>query len=181
MYNADRKAVKMKYCKKCKHIYNDSDEKCSVCKKPLFEIVDENTPVYIISAGGFELQRIKTALEDSGIPNDSISQKHNFSAQAVTGYDTAEYDILVPYCAYEKAYDVCVGIGAIKDGTEEIIDDDSSFDSSSEKSIDEQFEKMSGAKRTTVRVVSALLFLLLIALVVFGTDYIMEFIKNLFG
>jgi len=40
---------------------------------------------------------------------------------------------------------------------------------------------MTGAKRTTVRVVSALLLLLIVAGVVFGTDAIMNFIKEFFG
>lgn len=171
----------MKYCKKCKHIHNDTVEKCSVCKKELFDIVDENTPVYLISASGFELRRIKAALEDCGIPCDSTPKKHNISAEAVTGYDTTDADILVPFSAYEQAYDVCVGIGAIKEDGEEIIDGDVDTPVNSDvQSLDEQFEEMSGAKRTTVRVVSAFLLLLIFAGVIFGTDFIMQFFKNLF-
>lgn len=37
---------------------------------------------------------------------------------------------------------------------------------------------MTGAKRTTVRIVSALLLLLIVAGVVFGTDAIMNLLKN---
>ena len=114
----------MKYCKKCKHIYNDTDEMCVDCKKPLLEITDKNTPVYLLTADGFELQRIKAALADCGIPNDSIPKRHKPSAQAVTGFDVTESDIIIPYSAYEKAYDVCVGIGAIKEEGEVIIEDD---------------------------------------------------------
>lgn len=171
----------MKYCKKCKHIHNDTENLCINCKKSLLEITDENTPVYLISADGFELKRIKAALEDCGIPSDSVAKDPKISAEAVTGFNYAESDILVPFSAYEKAYDVCVGIGAIKADGEEIIDGDVDVPTNSgAKSIDEQFEEMSGAKRTTVRVVSAILFLLLVALVIYGTDFIMEFIKNLF-
>ena len=39
---------------------------------------------------------------------------------------------------------------------------------------------MSPAKRTTVRIVSALLFIVLVALVIFGVDYIANLIKGLF-
>lgn len=171
----------MKYCKKCKHIHNDSDEKCSVCSKPLMKITDDNTPVYLITASGFELQRIKTALEDNGVPCDTISLKRSYSAEAVTGYDTAEYDLLVPYAAYEKSYDICVGIGAIREDGEEIIEDGSFPANENTESLDEQFEKMSRVKRTTVRVVSAVLFLILIAAVIYGTDFITGFIKGLMG
>lgn len=180
LYLSVMKGFIMKYCKKCRRINNDSEQKCTVCGKELAKINDDNTPVYLLSASGFELQRIKTALEDSGIPCDNISQKHNFSAEAVTGYDSAEYDVLVPYSAYEQSYDCCVGIGAIKEDGEEIIDDDTPVENKN-GNLDEQFEKMSGAKRTTVRVVSALLFLILVAFAVFGTDFIMGVIKNLFS
>lgn len=171
----------MKYCKKCKRIHNDTEEKCSTCGKSLLKITDENTPVYLLSASGFELKRIKAALEDAGIPSDNISQKHNFSAEAVTGYDISEYDILVPYSAYEKAYDICVGIGAINSGEEKIINDDGTLANNDTESIDEQFEKMSGYKRTTVRIVSAILFLLLVAFAVYGTDFFTGLIKNFFS
>lgn len=169
----------MKYCKKCSHIHNDSDEKCSVCGKQLVEIADENTPVYLLSASGFELQRVKAALEDSGIPCDTARHQKDSSAEAVTGYDMSELDVLVPFSAYEKSYDVCVGIGAIKEDNEEIIDGEPDGDGEKADSLDEQFEKMSGVKRTTFRVISAILFLLLIALAVYGTDAITGFIKGL--
>lgn len=169
----------MKYCKKCKHIHNDSDEKCLTCGKALEEISDENTPVYLLSASGFELQRVKAALEDSKIPCDTARHPKNTSAEAVTGYDMSEMDILVPFSAYEKSYDVCVGIGAIKEEGEEILDDEPDNAEDGSATLDEQFEKMSGVKRTTFRVISAILFLMLIALVVYGTDAITGFIKGL--
>lgn len=170
----------MKYCNKCKRIYNDEDINCSHCISELTELKDPNTPVYLLTASGFELQRVKTALEDCAIPNDTLSCKHNYSAEAVSGYDRSEYDILVPYSAYEKAYDTCVGIGAINIGEEEIIADDENSVNSEVHSFDEQFEKMSGVKRTTIRVVTAVLFLALVALAVYGTDFIMDLLKNLF-
>ena len=49
------------------------------------------------------------------------------------------------------------------------------------ETLDDKFEKMTGAKRTTFRVISAVIFLLLIALAVFGTDAIMNLIKGFFG
>ena len=40
---------------------------------------------------------------------------------------------------------------------------------------------MSPALRTTIKVLSAVAFLIIVALVVLGTDKITEFIKGLFG
>lgn len=169
----------MKYCKKCKHLHNDNEQTCSSCKKPLAEVADDNTPVYILSASGFELNRVRTALEDNGIPCDTVAQKKNFSAEAVTGYDISEYDLLVPYSAYENAYDICVGIGAIKDEDAEILDEEVT-ENKNVKSAGEEFEEMSGVKRTTVRIVSAILLILVFCAVIWGTDFIVELFKNLF-
>ena len=63
----------------------------------------------------------------------------------------------------------------------EILDEDVEYTENDGETLDEQFEKMTGAKRTTVRIVSALLLLLIVAGVVFGTDAIMNFIKEFFG
>lgn len=169
----------MKYCKKCKHLHNDNEEICSDCKKPLTEITDETTPVFLISASDFELIRIKAALEDSKIPCDSIPQKRMISAKAVIGNDMTVSDILVPYSLYEKAYDVCIGIGAIKNGNEQIIDDDAENDSDYNAET-EEFEKMDSKKRMLVRIVSAALLIMIFAFVIYGTDFITGLIKNLF-
>ena len=167
----------MKYCSKCKRLHNDEETVCKNCKAQLKTITDENTPVYLLTASGFELQRVKAALEDSTVPCDKYSK----SIKAYTGYDDLTYDVYVPYSAYEKAFDTCVGIGAIKLEGEEILDEDVEYTENDGETLDEQFEKMTGAKRTTVRIVSALLLLLIVAGVVFGTDAIMNFIKEFFG
>ena len=134
---------------------------------------------YLLSASGFELERVKTALSDNGIPNDSKPKKRNFSAEAVTGVDNSEQDIYVAESDFEKAYDLCVGIGAIRlEGEEEILPADGD---GAEAQPEEEFEEMSSRKRTAVRIISALLFILLVAAVIFGTDTITSWIKGLFS
>lgn len=133
----------------------------------------EDNLKFLVSASGFELERIRTALSDNGIPNDSKPQKRNFSAKAVTGTDISIQDIYVAESDYEKAYDLCVGIGAIKlEGEETILEE--------EAAAAEEFEDMPSGKRTAVRIVSAILFLLLAAMVIFGVDAITGWIKSLF-
>lgn len=128
---------------------------------------------FLVSASGFELERIRTALSDNGIPNDSKPQKRNFSAKAVTGTDISIQDIYVAESDYEKAYDLCVGIGAIKlEGEETILEE--------EAAAAEEFEDMPSGKRRAVRIVSAILFVLLAAMVIFGVDAITGWIKSLF-
>jgi hypothetical protein len=165
----------MKYCKKCKRLHNDEEQACKNCKKSALEATDNNTPVYLHSASGFELQRIKTALEDNQIPCSTVTQEKNFSAEAVTGYDVAEYDLLVPFSAYEKAYDICVGIGVFKNDEAEISEEDAM---SGELEADAlKFENMSVGRR----IISALCLIILITGVVFGTDTIIRFIQELIG
>ena len=130
---------------------------------------------FLLSASGFELERVKTALSDNGIPNDSKPQKRNFSAKAVTGVDNSEQDIYVAESDYDKAYDLCVGIGAITPEGEEVVVQET------DAPEEEQFEEMAEGKRTAVRIISAVLFILLAAAVIFGTDFITGWIKGLFS
>lgn len=164
----------MKYCKKCKRVYQDEMEYCTSCRsrKPLLPLTDSSTPVYLTSADGFERERIQTALTDNGIPNDSVIVEEDIMPASVKGYSSSWRDILVPYSSYDKAYDICVGIGAVKlEGEEKIIDEDPPA---------EEFEDMPPAKRTTVKILSAILFIIVAALIIFGTDAITGFIKGLF-
>lgn len=171
----------MKYCPKCKKLHNDENTMCADCQKQTVPVENKNTPVFLMSAGGFELQRVCAALEDAGIPCDQKRHKKIPSAQAVTGADYGDADILVPYQAYEKAYDICIGIGAIQEEGTEILDEQGQALEEKNDSIDEQLEEMSGMKRTTMRVILAVFLLFLITLAVFATDFITGFIKSLFG
>ncbi len=167
----------MKYCECCRKLYNDNDEKCLECKKTLKTVEDINTPVYLLSAEGFEKDRIITALADNGIPSDTKRIKHDNSAKAVTGVDVSGVCILVPYQAYEEAYDICIGIGAIKEEDTEILNE-VEFEAKDVKNVEEQFSEMTGGGRAG-RIALAVLLLAVFALAVFGTDAIMNFIKNL--
>ncbi len=167
----------MKYCPKCKKLYNDEDTNCACaeCKGKALEIIEDNkTSVYLCGGDVIERDRVQAALADSGIPSTYARHMVSANSQLVTGMDLDSFDILVPYELYEKAYDVAVGIGAIKLEGEEIIEDD--YDESAQ-----EFEEMSRSKRTTVRVLSAILFIIVIALVIYGTDFITAFIKSLFS
>lgn len=167
----------MKYCPKCKKLYNDTETNCACadCKrKELKTIEDKTTSVYLCSGDVIERDRVQAALSDSGIPSDYVRHMVTGNSQVVTGMDLDGFDILVPYELYEKAYDVAVGIGAIELEGAKIIEEN--FDDGVE-----EFEEMSRSKRTTVRVLSAILLIIVLALVIYGTDYIMTVIKSLFS
>ncbi len=169
----------MKYCSKCKRLHNDEETVCKNCKAQLKTITDENTPVYLLTASGFELQRVKAALEDSTVPCDAtikkcMENKYSKSIKAYTGYDDLTYDVYVPYSAYEKAFDTCVGIGAIKLEGEEILDEDVEY---TEQIICTAVD----CRRCTRHFLKLLVKRFTVILVVFGTDAIMNFIKEFFG
>ena len=96
----------MKYCKKCKHIHEDKFDICTECRKPqqLYPIEDENTPVFLLSASGFEAQRVQSALESGGIPSDLAARKNNLSADAVTGSDINDKNILRAGTLFQYSY-----------------------------------------------------------------------------
>jgi hypothetical protein len=156
-------------------MYNDSESNCSneECKKRALEtIADEATSVYLCSGDVIERDRVQAALSDGGVP--SVYTRHMVSAnsQLITGMDFDGFDILVPYELYEKAYDIAVGIGAIKLDNEVIIED--------EPPVESEEPQMSRAKRTTVRIISAIILIVIFAGVIYGTDYIVNLIKSLF-
>jgi hypothetical protein len=171
----------MLVCPKCKKMYSDEKEVCSHCKKKLKEIKNKNTPVALCGASGVDRARIKAALDDAGIPSDEVIIK-SYSVEAITGGDVSDVNIVVPYQAYEKAYDVCVGIGAItpdeNEKLENLTEDIEAKKNTFDKDL-EEFEEMSGAKRTTVRIISAILIIIIFCGVIWGFDYLLEIFKNL--
>ena len=168
----------MKICPKCKKIYDDSEVDCSDCRKKLKNIENKNTPVGVCKVSGVDRMRVHAALEDAGIPSGEQRVKSKVSAEAITGGDLSDVIITVPYQAYDKALDICIGIGVVDDDT---IDEKTKADIESKKEqYDKEFEEMTPKKRTLVRIVSALLLILVFCLFIWGADWLIDFIKTLF-
>lgn len=174
----------MKYCKACKLLHDDSAACCSECGKKLREITDINEPVRLAIVGGTERAMIAGMLKDAGIPYiEQNSMPQGVANELVTGYDVKlnNINLLVPYSALPKASELLGTVETLQNPNEAYMDD---IEADIEKYKNNSFKEekpMSPALRTTVKVLSVLLLLALIALVVFGTDKIMELIKGLFG
>ena len=169
----------MKYCPKCKRMYKDEENHCirEDCKgKELRTVEDGRESVYLCSGDLIERDRVRAALEDSGIPSVYVRHGVTANSQVVTGQDFDGFDILVPYELYEKAYDTAVGIGAIKLEGEQIVED-----GSIEEIEAHPLEEMSRSKRTTVRVISAVLLIIVVAFVIYGVDFVMKWVTELFN
>ncbi len=176
----------MKYCTKCYTLFQRG-VMCDTCSSLLQKEVKENDPVFLITANGFERDRIVATLSDSNIPCIEKPLKKEHTMAGLSGVTDANVKILVPFGAFEKSQEILIGMGAIK-ADAKIVDenaDDNSFeimheDKKTEKEV-EQFEEMSDKKRLTVRIISAILFIALAALAIFGVDYIALLIQNLFN
>lgn len=175
----------MKFCKECKKLYDGADAMCPQCRKKYIEIIDTNEPVQLCITGGVERSALCGALRDADIPFvEQLYGKMGVANEIVTGYDAklSNVVVLVPYSAIPKAYEIALSLGLCDESFESIVEkakaDIEDYKKNGAKKKD---AKMSDAKRTTVKVLSAIAFFILVALVVFGTDYVIELIKNLFG
>lgn len=174
----------MKYCKTCKTICKDSQTRCAECGGKLAAVTDVNEPVRLCVIGGTERALLSGMLEDAGIPfleNNTFPQ--GLANEIVTGYDVklSNISLLVPFSALPKASELLGSIETVNNPVEPMLDDINAHISHIRSGSAEEDKKMSPALRTTVKVVSAIAFLIIVALVVLGTDKITEFIKGLFG
>lgn len=171
----------MKFCPKCKRLDKKSTGRCEHCNRETTQIKDKGTPVFLVSTGGIDRNRITAALSDVKIP--FIEQKHKKAgdAESVLGVGAVDVDIIVPFAVYEQAYDICVGIGAIiPDESNENSQGNSEYEDHTADSVAQKIDEMSLAKRTSWRIVSAILLIIVFSAVILGTDYIIALIKNMF-
>lgn len=166
------------YCNRCHRLYDDK-RACPCCKEVLTKNISNSSPVTTVSAFGIEKDRITAAMEDADIPYATRAEKKEASAKAVTGLDSAKYRIEVPYSYYNKAMELLIGINAVN--PDEFVEDEETESEAENSEKSEEFEEMSSGKRIAVRIVSVVLFILLVALVVGGVDFITGAIKSLFS
>ena len=113
----------MKYCKKCNLLVKDDLNSCTKCGKALESSVSDKSPVVVVTASGFEKERICTVLTDNDIPYSVrvVTQKGiPTEMNAVTGNSKTAHQIVVPYEFYNKAMEQLVGINAVQLTNEEL-------------------------------------------------------------
>lgn len=164
----------IKYCSRCKKIFDTETNKCRDCGKNLIEKPAGESPVRLIRTGGFELERIKAALEGEGIPCAVKEAEGNVNMKILNEGDLCENDIIIPLAAYNHACDVLIGIGAMNP-------EDNTLTVPENIKIENYDTEMSPRKRFWVKLASIVLFVLIIWIVVAATDTGIAFIKSLFG
>lgn len=174
----------VKYCKTCKALFPASAERCIHCGKKLYPISDPNEPVRLCVIGGTERALLRGLLDDAGIPYlESNVQPQGVANEIVTGYDVklSNVSMLVPFSALPKASELLASLETAHSEVEEHLPAIQDEIVTLRELHSGEDKPMSPALRTTVKVLSALAFLILVAVAVLGTDKLMELLKGLFG
>ena len=172
----------MKYCKVCKELCFGDTLAFDGCKHKLREIEDINEPVRLCIAGGTERAMLTGMLKDANIPYvEENVYPQGVANEIVTGYDVklSNISIVIPFSALPKASELLSTIETLDNDIEPHMDEINAHIEHL-KAQKEEAKKMNPALRTTIKVITALLFLGLIALAVFGTDALTGWIKGLF-
>ena len=172
----------MKYCKTCKQLCFGDALPFDGCKHKLREIEDVNEPVRLCIAGGTERAMLTGMLKDANIPYmEEPVYPQGVANEIVTGYDVklSNISIVVPFSALPKASELLSTIETLRNDLEPHMDE---INAQIEhlKAEREAAKSMNPALRTTIKVITALVFLALIALAVFGTDALTSWFKSLF-
>ncbi len=167
----------MKYCSKCKKIYINMEEKnCPQCNRKLIEEPSHFSPIHLITANGFEFERIRAAIDSAEIPYSYRAAKKEPGLMILNSAPPENIDIFVPLSDYDDAVNILVGIGAMKE--DELADMDEHSQEQFKKAKKEAAEEeLSPGKARIIRLLSAIGFLL--ALV--GVSLLADFIAGLFG
>ncbi len=165
----------MRYCTKCHRLFTaDAPESCRFCSRTLINDPSEDSPVRMLSANGFELERICAALKGEGIPCSYQHERRDGGIQILNSAPIENCDVFVPLRFYNEARDTLIGIGAIgEEGA-----DEPDIPEPEEKKTPE--EDLSSGRARAIRILSVILFLGLIAAAVFLTDFVVALIQNLF-
>ena len=173
----------MKYCARCKKLYfKITDSRCPICNKKLIENPNHFSPVYIVTANGFELERIRAALNSADIPYSYQNEKRETGIRILNSAPPENCEVFVPISAYCDAMDILVGIGAVKDDKiPDVNDDEMAKLNEAKKEAAETDEELSPKKARIIRILSFIAFLMILAAAVYLADFIIALVKNMFG
>lgn len=172
----------MNFCKSCKALAHESDRQCPSCGKKLTRITDINEPVRLCIIGGTERAMLCGMLDDAEIPYLQTNlQPQGVANEIVTGFDVklSNIAVLVPFQALPKASELLSAIETVENSVEPMMDEIRTLIDYLKNSGCVKSE--SSAKTTAIKIITAILFLLIVAGVVLGTDAITGWIKGLFG
>lgn len=168
----------MKYCSSCKKIIIDDSESCAVCGGETESISPESI-VTVAVVKGTSVNILEPSLKEAGIPcgfeNTSADVYNSYNAKVSADSD---HKVLVPFEMYNRAFDVCEGFGFVKE--EDRLIPDTEDENTDNRTYEEKFEAGTGMKHRTWSMLGIILFVVLACVVIWGVDFVAEFIKKLF-
>lgn len=171
----------MKYCSKCKNVHiNKELTICPHCRRKLIENPSHNSPVNVVTANGFELERIKSALAQADIPFSIKEERYDTGLQILNSAPPENCSFFVPLSYYDKAIETLIGIGAVNSEIlQELDQEDEKFLEQSREQ--EKQDELPEKKARLIRIFSFLGFLIVLALVAYLADYLLSFVTPLLG
>ncbi|MBQ9461506.1 MAG: hypothetical protein IJU51_06285 [Clostridia bacterium] len=167
----------MKYCSKCKKIYTKSNpEICPACGRELISDPGSFSPVDIVTAHGFELERVCSALKEAGIPFSTREVRRDMGIQILNAAPPENCIVTVPLEQYQQAVELLIGIGAMQQA-EELSDDDRQQIADDKAKNDEE---TSPTKGTFNKVVLIIMFIILVGITIAAADVIGRLINPSF-
>lgn len=165
----------MKYCTRCKKVFQKQELKdCPLCGRSLHNDPHHYSPVDMLTANGFELERIKAALTDAKIPFTVQEVKKDAGIQILNAAPPENCKLFVPLSFYNEACELLIGIGALKEAEPLSEEEEEQLKDARKKDVPEE---MSPRKRFWVKVFSIILFIALIAATVFLADLLIPLIN----
>lgn len=171
----------MKYCSKCKEIHTNKElQNCPKCGRKLIDNPGHYSPVNLITANGFELERIKSALTDSDIAFSVKEERYDTGLQILNTAPPENCSVFTPLSHYDKAVETLIGIGALATNPlEELDKEDEEFLEKSREQ--EKKDELPEGKARLIRIFSFLAFLAVLVGFAFLVDWLLSFVTPLLG
>ncbi len=168
----------MKYCTRCKKIdIREDNDTCRFCGRKLITDPNHYSPVHIVTANGFELERIKAALTEAEIPFTVQESRHDAGIQILNSAPMENCDIMVPLSFYTEASDLLIGIGALNEA-DELSEEDETKMKEARKNTEEE---LSPRKSFWIKLLSIIVFIAMIGGVILLADLVGRLINPNFS
>ena len=177
------------YCPNCQSLCDDEDI-CPFCGNRKLRLPEETDPVLLMTADETKAEMIEMVLQDAGILFEERTLGPGGPPSVLLGHNQVylNKNLFVPYGELERTREIVAGLFP-PDG-EEVPREQEGFPAEDEEPAespsgqeeedpaDDAEEEMSPRKRTVVRLISVILFLLAIWAVVSVSDYAANALKD---
>ncbi|MBQ8001148.1 MAG: hypothetical protein IJ298_08140 [Ruminococcus sp.] len=164
----------MKYCSSCKHIVNSDAQQCDLCSGAVADISPESA-VCVVTVKGRMISLLENPLKDVGIPCSFVKTEGDVYNELNAKVNAeSDFDLLVPFEYYRKAFDVCLGLGFVSP-EDRLVPESEDTSSAPTQTYEEKFEQKNGVKHRTWQMIWMILFIIAACLVIWGIDFVAHY------